>query len=136
MAQLWGGRFTKQTDEAVKAFNDSIGFDKRLYRQDIEGSLVHARMLGKQGILTAEESQLSRSALSLRAFFFLVSADDIISDISIDTDAFSLIVFRVSILRPPKSRAYAPPNNFQKIQSAHSISQAYSFILIISNKRC
>ena len=55
MAQLWGGRFTKQTDEAVKAFNDSIGFDKRLYRQDIEGSMVHARMPGKQGILTPED---------------------------------------------------------------------------------
>ena len=57
MAQLWGGRFTKQTDEAVKAFNDSIGFDKRLYRQDIEGSMVHARMLGKQGILTPEDCE-------------------------------------------------------------------------------
>ena len=55
MAQLWGGRFTKQTDEAVKAFNDSIGFDKRLYRQDIQGSMAHARMLGRQGILTAED---------------------------------------------------------------------------------
>ncbi len=55
MAQLWGGRFTKQTDAAVKAFNDSIGFDKRLYRQDIQGSMVHARMLGKQGILTEED---------------------------------------------------------------------------------
>ena len=63
MAQLWGGRFTKQTDEAVKAFNDSIGFDKRLYRQDIEGSLVHARMLGKQGILTAEDCEAIEKGL-------------------------------------------------------------------------
>ena len=41
MAQLWGGRFTKQTDAAVKAFNDSIGFDKRLYRQENKAG-VHA----------------------------------------------------------------------------------------------
>ena len=56
MAQLWGGRFTKKTDDAVKAFNDSIGFDKRLYREDIEGSIAHAGMLGRQGIITQEEA--------------------------------------------------------------------------------
>ncbi|MBP3880697.1 MAG: argininosuccinate lyase [Lachnospiraceae bacterium] len=58
MAQLWGGRFSKQTDAAVKAFNDSIGFDKRLYREDIEGSIAHAGMLGSQGIITAQEADL------------------------------------------------------------------------------
>ena len=57
MAQLWGGRFTKQTDDAVKAFNDSLGFDRRLYRQDICGSMVHARMLGKQGILSEKDCE-------------------------------------------------------------------------------
>ena len=56
MAQLWGGRFVKETDEAVKAFNDSIGFDKRLYRDDIKGSIAHAQMLGEQGIITEEEA--------------------------------------------------------------------------------
>ena len=55
MAQLWGGRFTKETDQSVYAFNASIGFDRRLIREDIEGSLAHADMLGKQGILTREE---------------------------------------------------------------------------------
>ena len=63
MAQLWGGRFTKQTDEAVKAFNDSIGFDKRLYREDIEGSIAHAGMLGAQGIITPQEADLVISGL-------------------------------------------------------------------------
>lgn len=57
MAQLWGGRFTKATDDLVKAFNDSIGFDRRLWKEDIEGSIAHATMLGRQGILTKEESQ-------------------------------------------------------------------------------
>ncbi len=55
MAQLWGGRFTKATDQMVYDFNASILFDKRLYRQDIEGSLAHVKMLAKQGILTEEE---------------------------------------------------------------------------------
>ncbi len=58
MAQLWGGRFTKETNAAVKSFNDSLGFDQRLYHEDIEGSLAHARMLGRQGILTPEETDL------------------------------------------------------------------------------
>ena len=57
MAQLWGGRFTKETDELVKQFNDSLPFDKRLYEQDIQGSVVHAAMLGKQGIITDEEAE-------------------------------------------------------------------------------
>ena len=55
MAQLWGGRFTKETDQLVYDFNASISFDKRLYRQDIEGSMAHVKMLAKQGILTERE---------------------------------------------------------------------------------
>ena len=55
MAQLWGGRFTKKTDKMVYDFNASISFDKRLYRQDIEGSMAHVRMLAKQQILTDQE---------------------------------------------------------------------------------
>ena len=55
MAQLWGGRFTKETDQLVYDFNASIYFDKRLFSQDIEGSAVHVKMLAKQGILTEEE---------------------------------------------------------------------------------
>ncbi len=55
MAQLWGGRFTKETDEAVYQFNASLSFDKKMYRQDIEGSIAHGKMLGKQGILTKDE---------------------------------------------------------------------------------
>ena len=56
MAQLWGGRFTKETDASVKAFNDSLRFDSRLYHEDIEGSIAHASMLGRQGIITNEEA--------------------------------------------------------------------------------
>ena len=55
MAQLWGGRFTKETDAAVYEFNASISFDKRLLNEDIEGSIAHVVMLEKQGILTQDE---------------------------------------------------------------------------------
>jgi argininosuccinate lyase len=49
--KLWGGRFTQPTDKFVEEFTASIQFDKRLYHQDIRGSIAHARMLGKQGII-------------------------------------------------------------------------------------
>ncbi|MCM1048903.1 MAG: argininosuccinate lyase [Clostridiales bacterium] len=55
MAQLWGGRFTKETDKLVYNFNASITFDKKFYAQDIEGSIAHVVMLEKQGILTENE---------------------------------------------------------------------------------
>ena len=57
MAQLWGGRFTKETDQLVYNFNASITFDQKFYRQDIRGSIAHATMLGETGIITKEESQ-------------------------------------------------------------------------------
>ena len=57
MAQLWGGRFTKETDKLVYNFNASISFDKKFYKQDIEGSKAHVKMLAKQGILTEQEKE-------------------------------------------------------------------------------
>ena len=56
MAQLWGGRFTKETDKKVYDFNASIRFDKRLLERDCEGSVAHAAMLAKCGIISKEES--------------------------------------------------------------------------------
>ena len=53
--KLWGGRFTKETDQLVHNFNASIGFDQKFYKQDIEGSIAHVTMLAKQGILTDQE---------------------------------------------------------------------------------
>ena len=55
MAQLWGGRFTKETDQLVYNFNASIAFDQKFYKQDIVGSIAHVTMLAKQGILTEQE---------------------------------------------------------------------------------
>ena len=58
MAKLWGGRFQKNTDKKVDDFNSSIRFDKRRYRQDIQGSIAHAEMLGRCGIIPKEDSCL------------------------------------------------------------------------------
>ena len=55
MAQLWGGRFTKETDQLVYNFNASISFDQKFFRQDVKGSKAHVTMLAKQGILTEAE---------------------------------------------------------------------------------
>ncbi len=57
MAQLWGGRFTKETDQLVYNFNASISFDRKFYEQDIRGSMAHVKMLAKQGILAEEEKE-------------------------------------------------------------------------------
>jgi argininosuccinate lyase len=56
--KLWGGRFKKETDRLVEDFHSSISFDQRLYKQDIRGSMAHARMLGKIGVLSEEEVQI------------------------------------------------------------------------------
>ena len=63
MAQLWGGRFTKETDKLVYNFNASISFDQRFYEQDIHGSMAHAKMLGKQGIISEEDKEAILSGL-------------------------------------------------------------------------
>ncbi len=57
MAQLWGGRFTKETDKLVYDFNASISFDQKFFKEDIEGSIAHVTMLEKQGILTLDEKE-------------------------------------------------------------------------------
>lgn len=56
--KLWKGRFSKEANSSADEFNASIEFDQRLYKEDITGSIAHAKMLGKQGIITLEESQL------------------------------------------------------------------------------
>ena len=57
MAKMWAGRFSKEVDETVNAFNSSISFDGRMYRQDIRGSIAHATMLGDCGIIPREDTE-------------------------------------------------------------------------------
>ncbi len=82
--KLWGGRFRKSTDKKVDDFNSSIRFDQRMYKQDIKGSIAHATMLGKQGIIPQEDAD--KIVAELRCILddiddgkieFLVDAEDI-----------------------------------------------------------
>ena len=57
MAQLWKGRFKKELAKETNDFNSSIGFDSRMYEEDITGSIAHARMLGDAGIIEKSESE-------------------------------------------------------------------------------
>lgn len=82
--KLWGGRFTQPTDKFVEEFTASIQFDKRLYHQDIRGSIAHARMLGKQGIIPLEDVEkivhgLQQILQQIEAgeFDFSISLEDI-----------------------------------------------------------
>lgn len=82
--KLWGGRFQKSTDKKVDDFNSSIRFDQRMYKQDIAGSIAHARMLGKQAIIPAADSEAIIKGLKAiladieaGAVTFLVDAEDI-----------------------------------------------------------
>ena len=77
--KLWAGRFQKETDTLVNDFNSSIGFDARLYRQDIAGSIAHARMLGRQGIIEEHEAETIIQGL-----------EAILADIEADRVEFSL----------------------------------------------
>lgn len=68
MAQLWGGRFTKETDRLVYEFNASITFDKKLFEQDIEGSIAHVVMMEKQGIIScAEKDAIVKGLTGIRS---------------------------------------------------------------------
>lgn len=55
--KLWGGRFTKETDKLVHNFNESLSFDRKFYRQDIQGSIAHVKMLERQGILSYQDKE-------------------------------------------------------------------------------
>ncbi len=61
--KLWGGRFTKSTDSFTDHFHSSISFDQRMYKEDITGSIAHAAMLGKQGVISMEDSELLQKTL-------------------------------------------------------------------------
>ncbi len=64
MPKMWAGRFQKEEDETVNDFNSSISFDQRMYRQDIQGSIAHATMLGEQGIIAPSEANAIAGGLA------------------------------------------------------------------------
>ncbi len=63
MGKLWGGRFQRETDRFIEEYTESISYDRRLYREDIEGSIAHCRMLVRQGILKPQEGERLLKAL-------------------------------------------------------------------------
>ena len=83
-SKLWGGRFSGETNDLVERFNASIDFDRRLYREDIAGSIAHAHMLAAQGIISAEDgAAIERGLTAIRAeidegaFAFRLDREDI-----------------------------------------------------------
>ena len=80
--KLWAGRFQKETDTLVNDFNSSIGFDARLYEQDIRGSIAHAAMLGRQGII--EEHEAEKIMEGLKAILADIEADQV--EFSLDNE--------------------------------------------------
>ena len=99
--KLWGGRFTKDTNKLVESFNASITFDRRFWREDIQGSIAHITMLAKQGIISDEEKNIMEKAL-------LEISDDIengrltISEDSEDIHSFIEAVLTERIGEPGK----------------------------------
>lgn len=73
--KLWAGRFQKETDTLVNNFNSSINFDARLYKQDIKGSIAHATMLGKQGII--EQAEADKIINGLKAILTDIEAGEV-----------------------------------------------------------
>ena len=80
--KLWAGRFQKETDTLVNDFNSSITFDARLYKEDIEGSMAHAAMLGRQGIIEAREAE--KIIDGLKAILADIEADNV--EFSLDNE--------------------------------------------------
>ena len=92
MAMMWAGRFSKEVDSKVNAFNSSISFDGRMYGHDIRGSIAHAEMLGKCGIISEEDS----AALVEELKKVLQDIDD--GKIQLDMNAEDIHMFIESVL--------------------------------------
>jgi argininosuccinate lyase len=80
--KLWGGRFSQPTDKFVEEFTASIDFDKRLYRHDIRGSMAHARMLGRQGIIP--EADVAAIISGLEAILAQIEAGEFDFSVSLE----------------------------------------------------
>ena len=85
--KMWAGRFEKATDEAVNDFNSSLPFDCRMYKQDIEGSVAHSKMLAKQGIISQEDADKIREGL----LSFMEDIDS--GKLTFDSDAEDIHMF-------------------------------------------
>lgn len=66
MSKLWGGRFTGSVDPVMERFNESLSYDKRMYRADVRGSQAYAKGLVQAGVITEEESEVGIAMYGLR----------------------------------------------------------------------
>ena len=92
MDKMWAGRFEKALDKQADDFNSSIHFDSRMYRQDITGSIIHAEMLAKQGIITLDEKEQIVKALAQ------ICEDIAEGRLAIDMEAEDIHMFVESVL--------------------------------------
>jgi len=92
MAKMWAGRTSGRTDSLADSFNSSIGFDSRLYKQDIQGSIAHASMLSKQGIISFDDADTIISALQQ------ILWDIESGDLQIDPEAEDIHMFVEEVL--------------------------------------
>ena len=139
--KLWGGRFKKSLDPRVEKFHASIGFDQRLYPQDILGSQAHAAMLGKQGIITVEESQqLIKGLAELKAdieagkITFNLESEDI--HMNIETLLISRIGDVAKKLHTARSRndqVALDLRLFMRQTIDHSLAQLHTIIATFTN---
>ena len=91
--KLWGGRFSKETSKDVEDFNSSIHFDQRLYKEDIKGSIEHANMLSRQGIISKDDAGKIASGLAL----ILVEIENGEADLSIDSEDIHMNIEKLLI---------------------------------------
>ncbi|NCB55612.1 MAG: argininosuccinate lyase, partial [Epsilonproteobacteria bacterium] len=96
MSKLWSGRFAQSGTQLLDEFNASLPFDKKLYEEDIRGSIAHATMLAKQGILSGEEAdQIAKGLMQIKQeidegkFEFNIAHEDI--HMSVETRLIDLI---------------------------------------------
>jgi len=102
--KLWGGRFTKATDKSVEEFNASIQFDCRMYAEDICGSIAHATMLAKQGIISQEDKDAI--VKGLKAIFQQIEDGNF--DFSVELEDIHMNIERPSARRENGSTRAVP----------------------------
>ena len=123
--KLWGGRFTKATDKSVEEFNASIQFDCRMYAEDICGSIAHATMLAKQGIISQEDKDAI--VKGLKAIFQQIEDGDF--DFSVELEDIHMNIEKHILTHVPKEYfpyrhvIYVECRYIERINSDNLLSQ-------------
>ena len=119
MAKLWKGRFSKELDSRVNDFNSSVSFDSAMYREDITGSIAHVSMLGRQGIIAADDAKKIASELAA----ILDDIDE--GKLTIDPEAEDIHMFVEARFDVHKAAHRALAQRSGRGRSAHVSAQAH-----------